>query len=66
MNIDEFSEAGPQNFEYEEVKSMIDSSIEPILGSQIYSPKKVADWTSAIVEAGQWAAHRDRIGLHMH
>lgn len=30
---------------------MIDSSIEPILGNQVYAPKKVGDWTSAIVEA---------------
>lgn len=40
-----------QNFEYEEVKAMIDTSIEPILGNQVYAPKKVGDWTSAIVEA---------------
>jgi hypothetical protein len=30
---------------------MIDSSIDPILGQQVYAPKKVADWTSAIVES---------------
>ena len=30
---------------------MIDTSIEPILGNQVYAPKKVGDWTSAIVEA---------------
>jgi len=40
-----------QNFEYEEVKGMIDTSIEPILGNQVYAPKKVGDWTSAIVES---------------
>lgn len=40
-----------QNFEYEEVKAFIDTSIEPILGNQVYAPKKVGDWTSAIVEA---------------
>ena len=30
---------------------MIDTSIEPILGNQVYAPKKVGDWTSAIVES---------------
>ena len=30
---------------------MIDTSIEPILGNQVYAPKKVGDWTSSIVEA---------------
>ena len=48
---DELNEAGgPQQFEYDEVKSLIDQSIEPILGSNIYNPKKVHDWTSAVVE----------------
>ncbi len=32
------------------MKGLIDSSIEPILGAQVYAPKKVGDWTSAIVE----------------
>jgi hypothetical protein len=45
------SVASQQNFEYEEVKTFIDTSIEPILGNQVYAPKKVGDWTSAIVEA---------------
>jgi len=43
-------EHGPSNFEYEEVKSAIDSAIEPVLGTSQYQPKKVHDWTSAIVE----------------
>ncbi len=43
-----------QNFEYEEVKrvkGIIEASIDPVLGKQIYNAKKVHDWTSAIVES---------------
>lgn len=41
---------GPQQFDYEEVKGCIDPAIEPVLGSNVYQPKKVHDWTSSIVE----------------
>jgi len=41
---------GPQTFEYDEVKGFIDQAIEPVLGTHIYNPKKVHDWTSSIVE----------------
>jgi dynein light chain Tctex-type 1 len=39
-----------QNFDYEEVKVLVDTSIEPVLANNVYSPKKVHDWTSAIIE----------------
>ena len=39
-----------QNFEYDEVKQLIEQSIEPVLGRQQYQPKRVPDWTSTIID----------------
>jgi len=47
----EYSETGPQNFEYDEVKQMIEQSIDPVLGKQTFVSRKVHDWTSSIVES---------------
>jgi dynein light chain Tctex-type 1 len=49
MNED-FNDAGPQNFEYDEVKLLIDQAIEPVLGQSVYQPKKVHGWCSQVVE----------------
>lgn len=40
-----------QMFDIDEVKGIIDASIDPVLGQQVYAPKRVSDWTSAIVES---------------
>jgi len=50
MSLEEFTDAGPQNFEYDEVKGLIEQAIEPVLGKNVYQPKKVHDWTSTVVE----------------
>ncbi len=47
---DSFLYTTQQNFDYDEVKGLIDKAIEPVLGSSIYQPAKVHDWTSAVVE----------------
>ena len=39
-----------QNFEYDEVKALIDQAIDPVLGSNIYQPKKVHGWCSQVGE----------------
>lgn len=46
-----FSFVFQQNFEYDEVKQLIEAAVEPVLGKQIYAPKKIQDWTSTIVES---------------
>lgn len=43
-------EAQSSSFEYDEVKTLIDASIEPVLKDNVYSSKKVHDWTSSVVE----------------
>jgi hypothetical protein len=37
-----------QNFEYDEVKTLIDQAIDPVLGSNVYQPKKVHGWCSQV------------------
>eukprot|EP00823_Brevimastigomonas_motovehiculus_P009755 TRINITY_DN94_c0_g1_i1.p1 TRINITY_DN94_c0_g1~~TRINITY_DN94_c0_g1_i1.p1 ORF type:complete len:135 (+),score=14.12 TRINITY_DN94_c0_g1_i1:76-480(+) len=41
----------PNQFDYEECKSIIESAIKDVLESQVYNSKKVHDWTSAVVES---------------
>lgn len=40
-----------QSFDYDEVKSLISDSIEPVIGQSVYAPKKVHDHTSNVVES---------------
>jgi len=48
---DDYSDGGPQSFDYDEVKNLTSNAIDPVLSSNIYNPKKVHTWTSMVVEA---------------
>jgi len=40
-----------EQLSWPEVKTIIESAIDPVLSAQVYNPKKVNDWTTAIVES---------------
>jgi dynein light chain Tctex-type 1/3 len=44
-------EMDPSNFDYEETKNIIEQSLDTHLGTNVYSAKKVHDWTTLIVES---------------
>jgi dynein light chain Tctex-type 1 len=51
LTSSDYSESGPQTFDYDEVKLLIEQAIEPVLGKQVYQAKRIHDWTSTIVES---------------